>query len=78
MCKVELRTQTGIRLWIFLACLAYSIASLARHLSQQTLTLPEAAAQVFDALVDFQLLHLMIDCERFSRRCSQPLKLVAA
>lgn len=74
--EARLRTQTGIRLWIFLACLAYSFASLARHLSQQTLTLPEAAAQIFDALLDIQLLHLMIDCERFARRCSRPLKLV--
>lgn len=76
--EARLRTQTGIRLWIFLACLAYSFASLARHLSQRTLTLPEAAAQVFDALPDIQLLHLMIDCERFARRSLQPLKLIAA
>ncbi len=74
--EARLRTQTGIRLWIFLACLAYSFASLARHLSQRTLTLPEAAAQVFDALLDIQLLHLMIDCERFARRSLRPLKLV--
>lgn len=76
--EARLRTQTGIRLWIFLACLAYSLASLVRYLSQPTLTLPEAAAQVFDALVDVPLLYLMIDCERFSQRCLQPLKLVAA
>jgi len=76
--EARLRTQTGIRLWIFLACLAYSFASLARHLSQRTLTLPEAAAQVFDALLDIQLLHLMIDCERFARRSLRPLKLIAA
>lgn len=74
--EARLRTQTGIRLWIFLACLAYSFASLARHLSQQTITLPEAAAQVFDALVDIRLIHLMIDCDRFARRSLQPLKLV--
>lgn len=76
--EARLRTQTGIRLWIFLACLAYSFASLGRHLSQHTLTLPEAAAQVFDTLVDIRLVHLMIDCERFARRCLRPLKLVAA
>jgi hypothetical protein len=74
--EARLRTQTGIRLWIFLACLAYSFASLARHLSQHTLTLPEAAAQVFDALVDVRLIHLMIDCECFSGRSLRPLKLV--
>lgn len=76
--EARLRTQTGIRMWIFFACLAYSFASLARHLSQHTLTLPEAAAHVFDALVDVHLLHLMIDCERLSKRSSRPLKLVAA
>ncbi len=68
--EARLRTQTGIRLWIFLACLAYSFASLGRHLSQQTITLPEAAAHVLDTLVDIQLLHLMIDCERLSKRSS--------
>ena len=52
--------------------------SLARHLRQQTLTPPEAAAQVLDTLVDVQLLHLMIDRERFARCCLRPLKLVAA
>ncbi len=76
--EARLRTEIGIRLWIFLACLAYSFASLARHLSQQTITLPEAAAYVFDALVDVQLLHLMIDCERFSRCSPRRLRLVAA
>ncbi len=76
--EARLRTQTGIRLWIFLACLAYSFASLARHLSQQAITLPEAAAHAFDALVDVQLLHLMIDCERFSRCSPRRLRLVVA
>ncbi len=76
--EARLRTQTGIRLWIFLACLAYSFASLARHLSRQVITLLEAAACILDSLVDVQLLQLMIDCERFSRRCPQRLKLVAA
>ena len=74
--EARLRTKTGIRLWIFLACLAYSFASLGRHLSQQTITLPAAAAHLLNALVDIQLLHLMIDCERFARRRLRPLKLV--
>jgi hypothetical protein len=76
--EARLRTKTGIRLWIFLACLAYSFASLARHLSQQSVTLLEAAARILDSLVDIRLLHLMTDCEHFSQHCSQPLKLVAA
>lgn len=76
--ETRLRTRTGIRLWIFLACLAYSFASLARHLSQQTITLLEAAARILDTLVDVRLLHLMADCERFSQRSPRPLKLVAA
>lgn len=76
--EARLRTQTGIRLWIFFACLAYSFATLARHLSQQTLTLLQAAQNVLESMVDVQLIHLMIDCERFTRRSLQPLKLVAA
>lgn len=75
--EARLRTKTGIRLWIFLACLAYSFASLARFLSKQTITLLEAAERILDTLVDVRLIHLIIDCERFSQRCSQPLKLVA-
>jgi IS4 transposase len=76
--EARLRTKTGIRMWLFLACLAYSCASLARHLSQQNLTLLQAAQRILDILVDIRLLHLMADCERFSQHCSQRLKLVAA
>lgn len=76
--EARLRTKTGIRLWIFLACLAYSLASLARYLSQQPITLLEAAERILDTLVDVRLLHLMADCERFAQRCLRPLKLVAA
>ena len=75
--EARLRTKTGIRMWIFLACLAYSFARLARHLSQQTITLLEAAQDVLDTLLDVRLLHLMIDCERFSQTSPRPLKLVA-
>jgi hypothetical protein len=74
--EARLRTQTGIRLWIFLACLAYSFASLTRFLSNQPITLLEAAERSLDSLVDVRLIHLMADCERFSQYCSQPLKLV--
>ena len=75
--EARLRTETGIKLWIFLACLAYSFASLARHLNKQAITLLEAAERVLDALVDVRLIHLMIDCERFSQISPRRLKLVA-
>lgn len=76
--EARLRTQIGIRLWIFFACLAYSFASLARHLSRQTITLPEAAERILDTLVDIRLLHLMTDCEHLSQTSQRRLKLVAA
>ena len=74
--EARLRTHTGIRLWIFCACLAYSFASLARFLTKQTLTLLEAARHILDSLTDVRLFHLMLDCERFSRSSPQRLKLV--
>jgi len=74
--EARLRTHTGIRLWIFLACLAYSFASLARYRNKQPITLLEAAQNVLESMTDVQLVHLMIDCERFSARCLQRLKLV--
>lgn len=74
--EARLRTKTGIRLWIFLACLAYSFASLARYRIKQPITLLEAAQHVLESMTDVQLVQLMIDCERFSRRSSRPLKLV--
>lgn len=75
--EARLRTQTGIRMWIFLACLAYSFARLARALSQQRMTLLEAAQCVLDTLPEVCLIHLMIDCERFSQTSPPRLKLVA-
>jgi hypothetical protein len=74
--EARLRTQTGIRLWIFLACLAYSFASLARYRNKQPITLLEAAQNVLESMTDVQLVHLMIDWERFARRCLRPLKLM--
>ncbi len=74
--EARLRTEIGIRLWIFLACLAYSFASLARHLSQQTITLLQAAQNVLERMVDVQLVQLMIACEPFSTHRLQRLKLV--
>ncbi len=74
--EARLRTHTGIRLWIFLACLAYSFASLARYRNKQPITLLEAAQNVLESMTDVQLVRLMIDCERFSARCLRRLKLV--
>lgn len=76
--EARLRTKTGIRMWLFLACLAFSFASLARYLSQQIITLLEAAEHILDTLVDIRLLHLMADCERLSQTSRRRLKLVAA
>jgi hypothetical protein len=74
--EARLRTHTGIRMWLFLACLAYSLASLARHASQQSITLLKAAQHILDTLLDLRLIHLMLDCERFSQHSPQRLKLV--
>lgn len=74
--EARLRTKTGIKLWIFLACLAFSLASFKRHLSGQTLNLLEAARHILDSLTDVQLIALMSDCERLSRACNRSLKLV--
>lgn len=75
--EARLRTKTGIRMWIFLACLAYSLARLTRALSQQSITLLDPAQRVLDTLLEISLVHLMIDCERFSQRSPRRLKLVA-
>lgn len=74
--EARLRTHTGIRLWIFLACLAYSFASLARYRNKQPITLLEAAQNVLESMTDVQLVRLMIDCERFSTHRPRRLKLV--
>jgi hypothetical protein len=74
--EARLRTHTGIRLWIFFACLAYSLASLARFLSKQPITLLEAAQRILDMLLDVRLVHLMLDCEHLSQCSPLRLKLV--
>ena len=76
--EARLRTQVGIRLWIFLACLAFSLASLQRSLSQRTHNLLQAAACILDTLTDVRLIQLMSDCERLSQSCLRPLRLVYA
>ena len=60
--EARLRTHVGIRLWIFFACLAYSLASLARFLNKQPITLLEAAQCILDTLTDVRLIGLMLDC----------------
>jgi len=75
--EARLRSKGGIRLWIFFACLAYSLASLERSFAKQTLSLQESAERVLDGFVDIRLLHLLIDCERFNLRHKLHLRLVA-
>ena len=74
--EARLRTKGGIQLWIFLACLAFSLASLERTLSKRAYTLLQAARCVLDTLTDVRIVQLLSDCERLSRTCRQPLKLV--
>ena len=76
--EARLRTKVGIRLWIFFACLAFSLASLQRSLSKQIQNLLQAAKHILDALTDVRLIHLMSDCEKLSHSCRRPLKLVYA
>lgn len=74
--EARLRTKVGIRLWVFFACLAFTLASFKRHLSQQALNLLQAAATILDSLIDVQLIALLSDCDRLSRSCNRPIKLV--
>lgn len=73
--EARLRTKAGIKLWIFLACLAFSLASSKRQLSQHP-NLLQAAACILDYLTDVRLVMLMSDCERLSQTCGRSLKLV--
>lgn len=74
--EARVRTRTGIRLWIFFACLAFSLASLQRSLSKYALNLLQAAKCILDALTDVRLIQLMSDCERLAQSWQRPLKLV--
>jgi hypothetical protein len=74
--EARLSTNTGIRLWIFLACLSFCLASFERHLSRQSLNLLQAAECILESLTDILLIELMSDCERLSRACKRPLKVV--
>lgn len=75
--EARLRTPGGIRLWVFFACLAYSLASLKQHRAAEHLPLPEAAVKVCDeVLEDVRLFQLMMDCERFSLGRRRRVKVV--
>lgn len=74
--EARLRTKTGMRSWIFLACLAFSLASFKRNFSHKSISLLQAALHILDSLPDVQLIALMVDCERLSLTCKRRLKLV--
>lgn len=74
--EARLRTKTGIKLWIFLACLAFTLASFKRYLSAQTITLLQAALHILHSLTDVQLIALLHDCERLSLSSGHSLKVV--
>lgn len=74
--EARVRTHTGIRLWIFFACLAFTLASFKRSLSHNRLNLLQAAEFLLDSLVDVRLVKLISDCERLARSSNRPLKLV--
>ena len=74
--EARLRTKSGIRFWIFLACLAFSFASLQRTLANYTQSFLQAARCILEILIDVRLVKLMGDCERLSQTQQRPLKLV--
>jgi IS4 transposase len=73
--EARLRTKGGIRLWIFFACLAYSLAKLEQALKHTSISLNEAAETVRTKLPVIHFIHLLIDLEAFNYRHSQYLKL---
>ncbi len=76
MKEARVKTKSRIKLWVFLACLAFSLASLQRMLSQRTLNLLQAARSTLAALTSIRLVRLMSDCEKLSQTLRQPLKLI--
>ena len=74
--EARLRTKGGIRLWIFFACLAYSLAKLEQVLATQVQCLSHAAKAVSHSLIDIHFIHLLTELEAFNYRLSQHLKLV--
>ncbi|MEM6431158.1 MAG: transposase, partial [Deinococcota bacterium] len=73
--EARLRTPDALKLWLFLSCLAYCLATLKRCLSASTLTLSAAAQTLLEQLTDVVILHLLIDIERFANSLQKPLKL---
>lgn len=73
--EARLRTKGGIRLWIFFACLAYSLAKLEQALKHTPISLSEAAETVRTKLPDIHFIHLLIDLEAFNYRHSCQIKL---
>lgn len=74
--EARLSTKTGIRLWIFLACLAFSLASFKRHASKLTLNLLQAAMHILDTLTDLRLIALLSECQRLSLAFGYELKVI--
>lgn len=75
--EARLRTVTGIRLWLFLSCLAYSLA-MVEQILKRTGTLLEAAYAVLMSLAEVVVVHLMIELEVFNNVHQHRLKLVCA
>lgn len=75
--EARLRTKGGIRLWIFFACLAYSLAKLEQALTNAAISLSEAAEIVQAKLPDIHFIHLLIQLEAFNYRHSQHFRLIS-
>lgn len=74
--EARLRTKGGIRLWIFFACLAYTLAKFEQviHKSQVSLTL--AAKTVAQQLLDIHFIQILTELEDFNQHHSFQFKLV--
>ena len=74
--EARLRTKGGIRLWIFFACLAYTLAKFEQGLKQNQNSITDAAKAVAEQLFDIHFIHLLTDLEAFNHRHSLQFKLV--
>lgn len=74
--EARLRTKGGIRLWIFFACLAFSLAKLEHVLNKSQNSLSDAAKTVAEQLLDIHFIHLLTDLQAFNHRHSLQFKLV--
>jgi hypothetical protein len=73
--EARLRTETGIRMWLFLGCLAYSLARVEHHRTTECSSLIEAASRVLWQLVDVAIVRLLTDCERLAQALGRPVHL---